>query len=577
MNTQRRALLVSALGLLAILHILSALRLPIGAFNDDSLHIILARNVAHGSWRHLDIAGLFVNDVLPGFSWLLAAPVRLVEPHWGWLRLVGLFSSWAVIWLTWFLARGVLPGTLAAAAAFLVGINPVFVGHAGAVMPDIPYTVVMLALLACIGRVGSVRSCLLLGVGAAAASMLRPHGAILGLCLAAGVGLRLGGKRAAVFTGMAFLPLLLWSLRSFLLFHTPTGYLSDYMFIAPLTSFGQQLNLVTSLVSGLFGSGFLALPVHSIYSLSAAGLIALFVIGAGAVSVAGDKSRVWPWCLAAYFGLSLCLHSCWGGISRRYLIPLLPAAWIFFWAGIRSLTSRWTALKSGRATAAIIVLAGGLSLWADRNVVLEGFRGPADFQPRTITYLKEHSLSSAHLQSLNDSAVALLAERVTLQPPRQMSCRDEWLAGTLNSGVSFVHLEGFRGTGIYSNHAAFFAGSVGEWADSSPYLRKVFEDAGEGTTIVQISHPDPARFLKAWEVYRKAMLFSMTGRSRKSVRPMLEKAVALEPTLACAWAMLARDETENPARRTALLRRAMREDPTFGPAAKALGLNDIPL
>ena len=58
---------------------------------------------------------------------------------------------------------------------------------------------------------------------------------------------------------------------------------------------------------------------------------------------------------------------------------------------------------------------------------------------------------------------------------------------------------------------------MNSWARSSPYVREVYHSPAEGTVVFQIRHPDPERYLKAWQAYRENRV---------------SEAIRLEPELA---------------------------------------------
>src|SRR5579859_6763988 len=254
MTGTRRALVPAAAAAAALLHLAAALRTPLGAASDDALHLLLARNLLAGGYAVPDAYGVPATDPLPGFPFLMALPVRLLAPHWAWLRVVELASAAALAFLLWRLARRLSGEPAAWAAAFLVAVNPVLAGWAGVALPDAPFLVVSAGafLLLCAPR-PSVPA---LALAAAAAALLRPQGAVLACALAAGLVLRAGPRRAAAFLAAALAPLGLWLLRDRLVAGSATVYLEHWRSLREVGRGGlaHAVEMGLGVARGFFGS-----------------------------------------------------------------------------------------------------------------------------------------------------------------------------------------------------------------------------------------------------------------------------------------------------------------------------------
>ena len=123
-----------------------------------------------------------VNDPLPGFAALMAFPVRLLAPHWTWLRGAELLAAAALVFCVWRLARRLSGEAAGFAAAFLVAANPTLVGWAGVALPDAPFAACAAAgiLLLALPRFSPAALAAVAGL----AALLRPEGVVLAPALA---------------------------------------------------------------------------------------------------------------------------------------------------------------------------------------------------------------------------------------------------------------------------------------------------------------------------------------------------------------------------------------------------------
>lgn len=553
-----RALLAVGLAVLAV-YALAALGAPVGIVEDDAMHILLARALRHGAFALPDASGLPVNDPLPGFAALLTLPVLLIDPRWGLLRFLGLISAAAAVFFTWRLARRFLGETEALAAVLLTALNPLLVGRAGLVLPDLPFLALSLVLFGSMPAAASVSGTLLLAAGAAAASLLRPQGALLVVSLGAGIWAARGWRRAAAFLLPASAPLALWTLRNALLTTAASGYVSNLSAeAAGLAEPRAGIAHAVGLLAAAGGDGLLALAGLPAPWLAAAGLAALLTAGAGTVRLLREREDARIYAVACYGILLMAQHLVWTPLEPRYVMLFLPFAWILILAAAAALT--------GRARAAAAVALGVLlvlCLRADLTLAKAGLRGSAEFQPATMAWLREHTPAEARVASLEWASVDLLSGRRALVPALDAASRDAWLAWSLRQQVGYLHVvSSFPAGGYYPGPARRLAENLESWAASSPYAREVFRSADEETAVFRIEHPDPPRFLKACDAYSAAMSALRLAAPPAVIRKKIDEAIALEPRLALPWLILARLEND-PDKRQRMLREAIRLDPTL--------------
>ncbi|MBI3554265.1 MAG: glycosyltransferase family 39 protein [Elusimicrobia bacterium] len=179
---------------MAIFHLRAALSVPVGFYKDDALQILLARAVRQGAFR-LPGEAWPRTEPLPGFALLSLVPALVVEPHWGLLRVMGLLFFWTSLVLTWALTRQFLPAGASACVVLLVGLNPILVLNCGAVMPEIPFMALSLALLKASSQQTSGRRLAILAVGTGLATLLRPEGLALAVSLGLWIWLSEGTRK----------------------------------------------------------------------------------------------------------------------------------------------------------------------------------------------------------------------------------------------------------------------------------------------------------------------------------------------------------------------------------------------
>ena len=564
MTSRRGKLIVlSAAAAAGALQLLASVGTPVGIYEDDALHLRIARAVLGG-------ARAFPFDphvpVLPGLGLLLALPVRLLEPHWALFRAVGLLSVGAAFFFTRRLARRALPEDWASAAALLAALSPVALGFAGAVLPDLPLMALCAALFDALAAAPreNARSrsgvLALMAAGACAASLLRPQGAILAACVGLGVFMKYGARRGALFTTLSLLPLAGWLAFNHFAAGTISSYYSSYWRSQVAGLAGSEAGLVHAarLLTAIFADALF--PVARLpFALRLAAGLAGLVLACLGLSEGLRRSRE-PWIFAAgVYGVAiLALHLTWQPVEARYAMPLLPLLLVFI---LRAVHDR----AGGRPplSAALPAFFAAAALASGAVLALSRCRAPSAFQPETMKWLRENTPPDARVESLEYNAVALLAERDAVFPATA-GTRDAWLAAALAGQEGFLHVvPDFAAAAVsLKPHpaAALLPSQLPLWARSSPYIKEVYADPAEGTVVFRLDHPDAARFLRAWSEYQIAGAAARGGHLGFA-RGRLRRAVELEPELASAWAALGSIEPE-PALRRNDFERAARADPT---------------
>jgi len=207
---ERRHLVLVALVVLGLAHTLAvAPHYHFGSFDDDASYVEMAKALAAGAGltsrlpQGLPLASTYP----PGYS-LLLTPLALVSGHAVWpYRLLSTVLFAVVMVLTWVYLgrRGVGERTRAVVLA-LLALNPVAATFATMVMAEMPFLVVLLALLLLVGRwerQNGVLTRTALAVCVCAAGLVWLKEAAIGLVLGLVLWLlvRRDGRRAAVTAG----------------------------------------------------------------------------------------------------------------------------------------------------------------------------------------------------------------------------------------------------------------------------------------------------------------------------------------------------------------------------------------
>jgi hypothetical protein len=549
----------------AVLYALAALAAPVGGVADDAMNILLARSLSHGAFALPDARGVPMNDPLPGFPALLCLPALLVDPRWDLLKLLGLASAAAVVALTWRLARRLLDARAAFAATALTALSPLLLQRSVLVVADVPCLAFSLLLLERLEPDASPAALAGLSALGALVSLLRPTGALLVAAVALALAAARGWRRAAAFSAPSVLALALWSARNRLATGAGSGYAvnlaADAASLAePRAAFAHAAGLAAT----LGGRGLLSLgsPLP-LAALAAAGLAAAAALGLGARRALAKKPDARAFSMAVYAILLTAQHLAWPPLLSRYALPLLPLAWILMLAAVPPAAWRraWPT-----ALAALLALP---ALRQDLDEAAPGLRGPVRFESATMTWIRERTPPDAPIQSPVWNSLALSTGRPAEAPSVAMDERDAWLAWLLRRKVLYVHTVAGIVTDGYPSGADRICARLEPWARSTPYVREDYRNDAEGTAVFRVVHPDPARYLRAWDELGGALESLRRGGSRADARARLDAALALEPRLALAWLARAELETDARARRRDV-ERAAALDPTSDEARAAL-------
>ncbi len=557
-DARGRAALAGLLAGAAALHAALMLRAPVGGIVDDAVYLLLARSLRSGTYVVPDGFAHPVTSYWPGAPVLWAIPAWLCEPRWGLCRLAALAVAWAALWQAWRFARRLLSARSAAGVVVLAAFCPAFAANAGVCGSDAAFLALSSAAFAALpdGKVARRRGeTAALTACSAAAALLRPEGLLLIPALALAVYWNGGARRAARFAALAFLPALLWLARNRLLAGTASDYARQFASqAAALSDPRVMVEQIARLVGLLFGRGLLGLAWNP-FAL-AAGLLVLAAAGVGAVGALRRRRDPRALALAAFVAAVLVLHVLWRQVLDRYLLLILVPVLVLCALAVEERLSR------GQAAAAT-ALALALGAAGDARALTQGRRG-AELWPETMAYVRTLP-PNVLIQSQDAPAVMLWTGRRALPIFEAATFRDQWLAKCLHNGVGILVLD--TNLSHWNRLPDAWLAPVARlngWAASTPYAALEFRSVAEGTAVYRIAHPDPQRFLRAWDEFRVAMTESP---GPAAAREHLRRAVALEPELASARLALAALESGPAA--DADRRRALVSDPTLAPSDAA--------
>jgi hypothetical protein len=391
---------------LAALYVLSARRLPVGILNDDAANILLARALLHGTYSFPGGMGR-PEEFMPGMPVLLALPAALVAPHWRLLSAIPLLCAALAVFLTWRLARRFMGPEAAGAVALLVALNPVLVGLGGLVMPYLPSLALTLALLDAADARGT-RALGLLALGLALATLLRPYGALLAVCMAVPLAHRGRGRDAGLILAAGLLPLAAWSLRNRLTPGASPDYFGSWRSrVASIGTPALELRHAADIAARVFGEGLLGLSYLPYAARAAAGVLALAAAAYGAARLlkrAEDDARAFAF--VAYPACLLLVHLTWPIVSTRYMFSFAPFVWIMIGAAAEPFFARRRVLA--RAATAVAALA---ALSFDLSFAVQGFAAPGAYIPNTVAWMREHVPANSRLYAEKNYALALATGR----------------------------------------------------------------------------------------------------------------------------------------------------------------------
>jgi hypothetical protein len=500
---------------------------------DDSVHILLAQSLVHWNYT-LEPNGDAVTDPLPGFPALIALPVAIAGKSLDLLRFLSIPLMALILWLTWKLALCYLDAPIATCVVLMTTINPFIIERLGLILPDLPFLALSLFLFLVLPKVQSTRGILLLALGTALASLLKPYGALLIFSLTLALWIDSGILQAIGFFVLALSPLSLWLFRDYLVGRTITGYASHWRsqvsLLGDLRSwYGHAIMVMTN----IFGQGFLGLSLKPWILIPIAACIVWVTALSGTLDALSRKKDARLFAIAVYLFSLLCLHLTWISSAARYEISFLPFLWILFSLGVCAILQKTVFRIS------IFILLALLSMPMSASILTERWRNGGDFKPQTMAYIRKHTPPSAKFEAVEWPTLFLFSHRRVAQIILAMANRDAWLADAVQRRINYLLIDqDIHGDGYMPSHIIYNMAHLEEWAHSTSYARKVYENKSENTVIYKIDIPHPKKFMKAYSSYQIAALAFTRHVKIAFVRKELREAVRIEPNLADAWAFL---------------------------------------
>jgi hypothetical protein len=242
------------------------------------------------------------------------------------------------------------------------------------------------------------------------------------------------------------------------------------------------LERVSHLLS-LIGFAFLHMGPVVIHILFGAAALGLALYGVTVLLKKREDPRIFV--LASYMAGLVCLHITWKWFDARYLIPFFPLLLIAIIAAATKLCGK-NRLLQGSLLAIFIALA----LPPDLAFARRGLRGPSEFQPETMAWIRENVPAAARLQSVLDYSIALLTGRECVQqtPFRLV---DQAVAQARRDRVDYMHIlipppdDEFVVTEFPPGYQTAFARIL----DARPDVTQVYRNLDEGSFVFRLNRP----------------------------------------------------------------------------------------
>jgi hypothetical protein len=354
---------------------------------DSARYLLLARGLAQGQgYVDLEKPGQPAHtEFAPGLPVLLAPFFRLSSSLVPGKIIMAVFLIGAIIAGAW-LARTVMadaPAWLVAAVTLGLATMPYYARFANQILSDLPYTAVSLLALGLIySQLGKdrppSRTWLTIGLVMSVAYFFRQTaltlwlGTVMGLSCHRPYRPAMRARAAALVTVGFFLPVSAWLVRNYLAAGALDSAHWNKLFMAvesdpfagSLGPAGLALRIVAGLADYLELTGVVFLDLLWIKAPKAVNFIVagLFLLPAlyGLAVRARSKRGPLEWYLIFY----LILISAWQSHYARYLVPVIPLAWVLAGEGLRLWTepnphqpSSW----KQKLTASLTILALGLN------------------------------------------------------------------------------------------------------------------------------------------------------------------------------------------------------------------------
>jgi hypothetical protein len=241
------------------------------------------------------------------------------------------------------------------------------------------------------------------------------------------------------------------------------------------------LERASSLLSTLCGESFLPIPGPLAFQIIF-GIVSMFLVFFGIFLLTRKHAGPRIFVLVSYAaGLAL-IHTTWKWSDIRYLIPFVPLIWILIIAALSKLLHRYRTLQG-----LLLAISIALSLRTGLVHARAGLHGGAQFQPRTIAWIKENVPATARMASTMKYSIGLLAQR---ECAGQGLAQDPelWLTAARFHRVEYLHVvlprpgDEFGLNGFPDNYQFAFA----RWLETRPEATRLYQNPGEGSLIYRL-------------------------------------------------------------------------------------------
>jgi len=494
--------------------------IDVGYFNDDARYINAARSLARGSYVDLELPAHPPDiDRLPGYPIFLTPFIKVVSPHWPWLKLTSILLTSFSCLLLYGLFEETLPVWPRLLLVALFGLNPTVVKYSCALMSEPLFTFVALLSFALFKKwleTGRPLHFAFMTLTLICAVFIRPEGLALLLAIPFALIIHRRRRAALVLFMVPSFAFALFLLRNYLRTQIPSGYLQQLTQIvlylsghyAPvLENMGRSLKVLfvdTLLQASLpWASALLGLGWSGFVSLLSLGLI---LIGFRSNCKYPEASTILMIGAGAYVLCYVMMHGFFLSVNSRYYFGILPFVLAWSIMGAKALAGRSGHPRFWMFLGASVLLFLYGNPWTSPADKIFLWRAHSYRNPwQTLAWIKTSTPPDAFVLAIKASTVHLYTNRFSVSEVQAVDV-EGFRYALLKNGFTHILIAPSRlmtlGGKNFQNMLMLW-NHTDQWIPAWPgAFDKVFENGSEGTTVYRVN-PDE-RYRDAYELCQSA-------------------------------------------------------------------------
>jgi tetratricopeptide (TPR) repeat protein len=513
----------------------------IGFMEDDAMYVLGAKALTGGRYVLLNAPDHPPQNLaLPGFPLFLAPFVKLVDPHWAWLKWVPLGLLLFSAMLLWKLLEPWTPSVWRSLSLGLFLFNPLTVEMSHLVLSESCFLALSLLILSELDPVvqGKTASWTpwALGLGLGWLAVMRPEGFLWVLSVGLVLISRRNWKMLLQIICTAMVPIIGWAARNYLLTGSISGYaallVNDQGSILPAMGllayqgwkFLQAVGISTlaCLPKAPGGSGLQWLQI-----LILAGIMVLIGWGVSRTWKKHSGNFIWVQSAIGFCAFYFLLHSGIAFVDPRYVLPILPFAVFFLIQGFREFIKVFPSLS--KSACLLMFILGCHYAYQDVTKVYQTWTGsnprPYNFPAQTLAWVRKNLPSDARILTNKAAAIFLYTGRYTASAPGAMNA-EEFRFVLLKGRVSNILL---RPQTLGELERMRFWKNLEKWIRAWPEAFPIsYDNSTEGATVYQVK--SDMNFEKAYGLVQEAMK-DLQHPAWEPAFDKLNKALRLYPAL----------------------------------------------